>query len=123
MVMILMILFQVSGMFFNGGSRIMLKAKGEITFTLEGKNYTADQLRPAFMFAENLLFTGGITSDADMYLQGQTYNVNVEFFTVEDEAYSTLKPILKEDMDLTICSGKRVLGIAKLRDFEYVGAQ
>ena len=100
----------------------MLKAKGEIVFTLDGKNYTADQLCPAFMFAEGLLFTGGIKGDTDMYYQGETYDVNVEFFTVEDEAYSALKPFLSENMDLAICSGKRVLGIAKLREFEYVGA-
>jgi len=100
----------------------MLKAKGEIMFTLDGKNYTADQLRPAFMFSEELLFTGGIKSDTDMYYQGQSYDVNIEFFTVEDKAYSVLKPILKDDMDLVICSGKRILGIAKLRDFEYVSA-
>ena len=100
----------------------MLKAKGEITFTLDGKNYTADQLRPAFMFAEDLLFTGGIKSDADMYYQGETYVVNIEFYTVEDEAYSVLKPILRENMDLAICSGKRVLGKAKLREFEYISA-
>ena len=100
----------------------MLKAKGEITFTLDGKNYSADQLRLAFMFAEGLLFTGGINSSADMYYQGQTYSVNIEFFTVEDVAYSALKPILKENMDLAICSGKRILGKAKLRDFEYIRA-
>jgi len=100
----------------------VLKAKGEIIFTLEGKNYTSSQLRPAFMFSENLLFTGGITGNADMYYQGQTYDVNIEFFTVEDEAYTALKPILKDNMDLAICSGKRILGTAKLRDFEYVGA-
>ena len=100
----------------------MLRAKGEITFTLDGKNYTADQLRPAFMFTEDLLFTGGIKSDADMYYQGKTYVVSIEFFTVEDEAYSALKPILKDNMDLAICSGKRVLGRARLRDFEYISA-
>ena len=100
----------------------MLKAKGEITFTLEGKNYTATELRPAFMFADDLFFTGGIKSDADMYYQGQTYIVSVEFYTVEDEAYTVLKPILKENMDMAICSGKRILGKAKLRDFEYIGA-
>jgi len=97
----------------------MLKAKGEVIFTLEGKNYTADQLRPAFMFAEGLLFTGGIKSDVDMYYQGQTYNVDVDFYTIEDEAYSILKPLLKDVMDLVICSGKRVLGKATLRNFEY----
>ena len=100
----------------------MLKAKGEITFTLDGKNYTADQLRPAFMFAEGLLFTGGIESEADMYYQGQKYDVNIEFFTIEDEAYSQLRPILRDNMDLAICSGRRILGKAKLWDFEYVGA-
>ena len=97
----------------------MLKAKGEIVFTLEGKNYTADQLRPAFMFAEGLLFTGGIKSDVDMYYQGQKYNVDVDFYTVEDEAYSILKPLIKDFMDLVICSGKRVLGKATLHDFTY----
>jgi len=101
----------------------MLKAKGKIVFTLDGKNYTADQLRPAFMFAEGLLFTGGIKSDDDMYYQGKTYDVDIEFFTVEDEAFKMLKPILKDYMDLAICSGSRILGKAKLHDFEYVGAQ
>ena len=100
----------------------MLKAKGEIVFTLDGKNYTADQLRPAFMFKEGLLFTGGIISDADMYHQGRVYDVSIEFFTIEDEAYSALKPILIDNMDLAICSGKKILGKAKLRDFEYVSA-
>jgi len=98
----------------------MLKAKGEVIFTLEGKNYTADQLRPAFMFAEGLLFTGGIKSDADMFYHGQTYNVDVDFYTVEEEAYSILQPIIKDFMDLTICSGKRILGKAKLHDFRYI---
>ena len=100
----------------------MLKAKGTVRFTLDVKNYTSDQLRPAFMFSEDLLFTGGIKSDADMYYYGQTYDVDVEFYTVEDEAYATLKPLLREEMDLTICSGRRILGIAKLRDFEYISA-
>jgi len=97
----------------------MLRAKGEIVFTLEGKNYTADQLRPAFMFAEGLLFTGGILSDAETYYQGQTYNVNIDFYTIEDEAYSLLKPLIKDYMDVAICSGKRVLGKATLHDFTY----
>jgi len=100
----------------------MLRAKGEITFTLDGKNYTAEQLRPAFMFAEDLLFTGGIKSSEDTYYQGQTYNVDVEFYTIEDNAFSILKPILKENMELAICSGRRILGIAKLRDFQYARA-
>jgi len=97
----------------------MLKAKGEIVFTLEGKNYTANQLRPAFMFAEGLLFTGGIISDVDMFYQGQTYNVTVDFYTVEEEAYSLLKPFIKDYMDLAICSGERILGKATLHDFMY----
>jgi len=100
----------------------MLKAKGEVIFTLEGKNYTADQLRPAFMFAEGLLFTGGIKSDVDMYYQGQTYKVDVDFYTVEDEAYSILKPLIKEFMELAICSGKRILGKATLHDFTYINS-
>ena len=81
-----------------------------------------DQLRSAFIFSEDLLLTGGIKSDADMYYHGQTYNVDFEFYTVEDEAYAALKPILGKEMDLTICSGRRILGIAKLRDFEYISA-
>ena len=97
----------------------MLKAKGEVIFTLEGKNYTSDQLRPAFMFAEGLMFTGGIKSDVDMYYHGQTYNVDIDFYTVEDEAYSMLKPLIKDYMDIIICSGKRVLGKAKLHNFVY----
>ena len=97
----------------------MLKTKAEIQFTLEGKNYTADQLRPAFRFADNLLFTGCISSNQDMYYQGNTYEVDVDFFTIDDGAYGLLEPILEKNMGLTICTGKRILGIAKLLEFSY----
>ena len=101
----------------------MLKAKGEIMFTVDGKNYISDQLRPAFMFAEGLLFSGNIFSNDDMYYHGQAYHVDIEFFTVNDEAYSWLKPILKDDMSMPMCAGRKILGISKLRDFEYISAQ
>jgi len=98
----------------------MLKAKGEIQFTIEGKNYEAsNQFRIAFMFGEGLLFSGAIISNEKEYIQGQTYNVDVEFFTIEDEAYNAIKSTLGDVLDSVMCAGKKILGIAKLWDFEY----
>jgi len=98
----------------------MLKTKAEIMFTLEGRNYSGNiNLRPVFSFGKGLLFSGAVTSEHDEYLHGQRYIVDINFFTVEDEAYEVIKPILKTDMGLTIQEGKRIIGLAKLLDFAY----
>ena len=98
----------------------MLSAKGEIIFTLQGINYTAnDHFRVAFSFGEGLLFSGTIKSADDEYIQGQVYPVDIEFFTIEDEAYELIKTNLKNELDTTMCAGSRILGLAKLSDFIY----
>ena len=98
----------------------MLKAKGEIQFTVEGKNYEAsNQFRIAFKLGEGLLFSGSIISNVKEYVQGQTYSVDIEFFTVEDEAYSAIKPSLGNELDSVMCAGRKILGVAKLWGFEY----
>jgi hypothetical protein len=98
----------------------MLKTKAEIMFTLEGRSYSGDiHLRPVFSFGKGLLFSGAITSKHDEYLQGQRYVVDINFFTIENESYEVIKPLLKTDMGLTIQEGKRIIGLAKLLDFVY----
>jgi len=98
----------------------MLRAKGEIVFTLDGCNYTAsDHFRVAFSFGNGLLFSGTIKSDVNQYAQGQTYHVDIEFFTIEDEAYELVKPNLECVMDTVMCAGSRILGLAKLTDFVF----
>ena len=98
----------------------MLRAKAEIRFTLEGKNYVPDdQFRIAFNFGDGLIFSGTIRSNHAEYLQGEKYLTNVEFFTVEDEAYTALEPILIKGKTVSLCAGKRILGVAVLQDFVY----
>ena len=98
----------------------MLRAKGEIQFTIEGKNYEAsNQFRIAFKFGDGLLFSGAIISSEKEYLQGHIYNVDIEFFTIEDEAYNAIKPSLGDQLDSVMCAGRKILGIARLWDFEY----
>ena len=98
----------------------MLKAKAEIVFTLEGRNYSGKNvLRPAFNFGEDLLFSGQIKGDTDKYLYNQEYDVDIDFFTIEGEAYEAVQPLLKVDMDLAIQEGSRIIGLAKLVDFAY----
>jgi len=98
----------------------MLRAKAEIQFTLEGKNYVPDdQFRIAFNFGDGLIFSGTIRSNHSEYLQGERYLTDVEFFTVEDEAYAALQPVLKKGKSLSLCAGKRMLGVAVLQDFSY----
>ena len=98
----------------------MLRAKAEIQFTLEGKNYIPDdQFRIAFSFGNGLIFSGTIRSDHTEYLQGEKYMTDIEFFTVEDEAYAALQPVLKKGKILSLCAGKRILGMATLQDYTY----
>jgi len=98
----------------------MLRAKGEIMFTLAGSDYKAsDHFRIAFSFGDGMLYSGTIKSDYREYNQGQTYLVDIEFFTVEDEAYELLKPVLADEVDTVMCAGSKILGVAKLTDFYY----
>ena len=99
----------------------MLRAKAEIMFTLQGRNYLGGKhFRPVFKFGDGLLFSGTVISDNDEYVHDKEYTVEIEFFTVEDEAYSALKSILRPGIGLTIQEGSRITGIATLLDFSYV---
>jgi len=103
----------------------MLNAKAEITFTLEGRNYSGAKypLRPSFRFGEGLLFSGNIKSDDKEYLYNRKYLVDIEFFTIEEEGYSAIKPYLSEGVDLVIQEGSQIIGLAKLNSFTYKGKQ
>ncbi|MCL2015382.1 MAG: hypothetical protein FWG68_03940 [Defluviitaleaceae bacterium] len=99
----------------------MLKAKAKIKFTLEGKNYANDsEFRIAFRFADNLIFSGHVISDNEIYFANTEYDVRIQFFTVEDEAYNALTPILSTNDILAMCAGKRILGTAKLIDYSFI---
>jgi hypothetical protein len=103
----------------------MLKGKVRMTPMLYGKNYkNHPHLRLCFLFGDDVKgfrLTGGVRSSCAEFLQGETYDVDVEFFTVIDDAYSKLKPILKKGMRLAICEGRKIVGDAQLLDFKYVG--
>ena len=99
----------------------MLKAKAEIQFTLQGRNYLGGKhFRPVFNFGDGLLFSGTVVSENNEYVHNRTYSVDIEFFTVEDEAYNALQSVLRPGMGLTIQEGSRITGIATLLDFSYV---
>ena len=97
----------------------MLTANAAIKFTLEEKNYSAKPLRVAFNFGPGLLFTGEIVSEHDVYSYNETYGVNVNFFTVEDDSYAALQSVLVPGIGVTMQAGSRILGTAELSDFTY----
>jgi len=103
----------------------MLNAKAEITFTLEGRKYSGVKypLRPTFRFGEGLLFSGNIKSDNLEYLYNRKYLVDIEFFTIEDEGYTAIKPYLSEGVDVVMQEGSQIIGLAILNSFKYVGKQ
>jgi len=103
----------------------MLNAKAEIAFTLEGRNYSGGKypLRPTFRFGEGLLFSGNIKSGVDEYLYNKTYMVDIEFFTIDEDSYSVIKPYLSEGVDLVMQEGSQIIGLAKLSSFTYTGKQ
>ena len=97
----------------------MLTADAAIRFTLENKNYSVKPLRVAFNFGPGLLFTGEIISEHPVYACNETYGVNIDFFTVEDDAYAALQSVLKPGMGVTMQAGSRILGTAELSNFVY----
>jgi hypothetical protein len=98
----------------------MIRGKVKIKPTTEGKSYTQkEHLRLAFNFGDDLIFTGAIKGNHAKYECGMDYDVDVDFFTVDDEAYAMLKPKLKKGMKLVICEGKRIRGVAHLLDYTY----
>ena len=98
----------------------MLKAKAEIQFTLEGREFVNKYIRPIFNFGEGLLFSGNIKSNQKVFKPQQRYAVDIDFFSIEDEAYDAVKPLLKDEMDLAIQEGAyRVIGIANITNFVY----
>ena len=98
----------------------MLKARAEIQFTLPDRTYHGSKhFRPVFRFGDGLLFSGTVLSDIVEYTPNKTYLVDIDFFTIEDEAYNALQPLLKSGMGLTIQEGARITGIAKLVDYSY----
>ena len=99
----------------------MLKAKAEIIFTLSDKNYTArEDFRVPFNFGEDLLFSGNIKSNHEEYVFNKKYFVEVEFFTIEGEAYEAVKHLLKVGSTIAMQTGSRLLGKAKLLELNYV---
>lgn len=43
----------------------------------------------------------------------------MEFPTIEDEAYEAIKPLIKIGMNLNIQTGSKIIGKAKLLDYDY----
>jgi len=97
----------------------VLSANAVIKFTLEGKDYSAKPLRVAFNFGPGLLFTGEIVSEHAVYSYNEPYGVNVDFFTVEDDAYAALQSVLMPVMGVTMQAGSRILGTAELSNLVY----
>jgi hypothetical protein len=106
----------------------MLIIKAEMMFFNPIKNSSIKDgisakatIRPAFNFGEELLFSGTVESDSEceMYLYQNVYVVKVTFPTIEGEAYEAVKPLIKIGMNLDIQNGSRVIGKAKLLDYEF----
>jgi hypothetical protein len=97
----------------------MLTANAAIKFTLENKSYSVKPLRVAFNFGQGLLFTGEINSEHNEYEYNETYGVNIDFFTIEDDAYAALRPVLEPSMGVVMQAGSRILGTAELSNFVY----
>lgn len=106
----------------------MLVVRADIKFNKpEGNTVESDgistqyTLRPAFNFGDGLLFSGTIISNipCDKFLYQELYRVNIEFPTIEGEAYEEIKPLISEGMSLNIQNGSRIIGTAKLLDFTY----
>ena len=99
----------------------MLRAKAEIIFTLYEKNYIArEDFRVPFNFGEDLLFSGNIISNHEEYIFNKKYLVEIEFFTIEGEAYEAVKHLLQVGNTIAMQTGTRLLGKAKLLALDYV---
>jgi len=103
----------------------MLKTELEIVFFQPKENVCdgiqATNLRPPFRFCDGYSFSGFIESKRHIqFIYGEHYNVNVNFPTIESEAYEVIKDILSFNMILIIHIGSEEIGKGKLLKYEYV---
>ena len=73
-----------------------------------------------FNFGEDLLFSGNIKSIHKEYLNNEKHLVDIEFFTIEGEAYEAVRHLLHTGNTIAMQTGSRLLGKAKLLDLDYV---
>ncbi len=102
----------------------MIRAKMDIVFFKEKntKNYKCDSiLRPSFMVGEGMLFSGQINGKGTNgeYLLGGKYEVSVDFFTINDEAYIHTKHLINLGMTMNIQLASKVIGEAVLKSYIY----
>jgi hypothetical protein len=96
--------------------------KGKVKMTLQSRSYRQhEHLRLTFSFGEGNLFTGAVRSENLEYVAGVEYVVDVDFFTVNREAYALIESKLRNEMNLVICEGNRIIGEAVLLSYMFDG--
>ena len=69
----------------------MLKASAEIKFTIEGRDFSGKYFRPVFNIGDGIMISGALVSEHELYENNKAYNVDIDFFTVDGEAYKKIK--------------------------------
>ena len=92
-----------------------MKVKAKIEFTLPERIYKGTKhFRPVFNFGDDLLFSGTVVGNHEEYTPNQIYNVEIDFFTIEEDAYEAIKDKLIPNYGLTIQEGSKIIGFATL---------
>ena len=104
----------------------MLEALMQVTFYPKEEELYKDWpgydatriLRPPFRLGDDLLFSGTITSDEDMYEWDVAYLVHVAFFTIDTlETYRLVEGELAQGKTYPIQLGNKPIGEAVLLEY------
>jgi|LGOV01.1.fsa_nt_gb hypothetical protein len=91
--------------------------KNEIKYNLS----TERALRPAFDFGNGMLFSGELKPDQELkeIVPGIEYELDISFFTIDNEAYEAVSRFIKKGSNLKIHTGSKIIGEGCIKNFTY----
>lgn len=107
----------------------MLKSKIEIMFYPNNTitqgifSYSADYMRSVtFRFGKDDFFIGFIERNIDIkeYIFDEKYLLVILFPSIDFAFYNKYKTIWEKNGEIGICSGKKNIGIGKMRSWEFI---
>lgn len=82
---------------------------------------TANIIRPAINFGDNLLFSGTVIADKRVkkIVRGEIYRVLIEMPTLDKQAYEEIYDLLKIGNEFSIQNASKIIGVGQIINFLY----
>lgn len=102
-------------------AKIYFDTKLENSDALDNDLDTKKIIRPAINFGDGLLFSGSVkvNESTTMIKRGESYEVTVNFPTIENEAYGAIRSFLCPNAVFKIQVSSKVIGKCTMLEYSY----